>query len=46
MRIFRDLAAECRADRTFAVMVAVLGFWSAASLALLVLNLLDLFPSS
>lgn len=45
MRLFQDLAAECRADRAFAAMVVALGFWSASSLALLVLNLLDLFPS-
>ena len=46
MRIFRVVASECRADRVFLAMVAGLGAWSALSLALLALTLLDLFPLS
>ncbi|WP_264048252.1 hypothetical protein [Methylobacterium flocculans] len=46
MRVFRDIATECGADRVFATMVAVLGVWSALSLALLAVILLDLLPRS
>lgn len=44
MRMFRDIATECRADRIFAALVAALGAWSPLSVTLLALNLLDLFP--
>jgi hypothetical protein len=44
MSVFRHIAAECRADRIFALMVLVLGSWSAISLAVLILNALDLLP--
>ena len=44
MRVFRDIATECRGDRVVATMVAGLVAWSAVSLGLLALNLLDLFP--
>ncbi|MDP4006663.1 hypothetical protein [Methylobacterium sp. NEAU K] len=46
MTVFRHIAAECRADRVFALMILGLGSWSAISLALLALNVLDLLPAS
>ena len=46
MTVFRHIAAECRDDRAFALTVLVLGSWTAVSLALLVLNVLDVLPSS
>ncbi len=35
MTVLRHIAAECRDDRVFALMVLGLGSWSALSLALL-----------
>ena len=46
MNVFRHIAAECRADRIFALMILGLGSWSAISLALLALNTLELLPPS
>ncbi len=46
MTVFRHIAAECRADRVFALVILSLGSWSAISLALLALNILDLLPAS
>ena len=46
MNVFRHIAAACRADRVFAVMVLALGAWSVVSLALLALNALNLLPES
>lgn len=46
MSVLRHIAAECRADRAFAMMIVALGSWSAISLALLALNALNLFPAS
>jgi hypothetical protein len=46
MTVFRHIAAECRDDRVFALMVLVLGSWTAVSLALLALNVLDVLPAS
>jgi hypothetical protein len=46
MTVFRQIAAECRDDRVFALMVLVLGSWTAISLAMLVLNVLDGLPAS
>jgi len=46
MIVFRHIAAECRDDRVFALMVLVLGSWTAVSLALLALNFLDVLPAS
>lgn len=45
MSVFRHIAAECRADRVFALMILGLGSWLAVSLALLALNILDLLPA-
>lgn len=45
MSVFRHIAAECRADRVFALMILGVGSWSAVSLALLALNILDLLPA-
>lgn len=44
MTIFRHIAAECRTDRVFALMILGLGTWSAISLALLALNAIGLLP--
>ncbi|MFF9550843.1 hypothetical protein [Methylobacterium fujisawaense] len=46
MTVFRHIAAECRDDRVFALMVFVLGSWTAVTLALLALNVLDMLPAS
>jgi hypothetical protein len=46
MIVLRHIAAECRNDRVFALMILGLGSWSALSLALLALNVLDLLPAS
>ncbi|MFC6388258.1 hypothetical protein [Methylorubrum zatmanii] len=46
MIVIRHIAAECRADRVFALMVLGLGSWLALSLALLALSVLDLLPAS
>lgn len=46
MTMFRHITAECRADRVFALMALGLDSWSALSLALLALNVLDLLPAS
>ena len=46
MTVFRHIAAECRDDRVFAVMILVLGSWTAVSLALLTLNVLDVLSAS
>lgn len=46
MIVFRHIAAECRDDRVFALMVLGIGAWSALSLALLALNVLDLLSAS
>lgn len=46
MIVFRHIAAECRDDRVFALMVLVLGSWTAFSLALLALNVVDVLPAS
>ena len=46
MTVFRHIVAACRADRAFALTILGLGSWSALSLALLVLNVLDLLPAS
>lgn len=46
MMVFRHIAAQCRDDRVSALMVFVLGSWTAISLALLTLNVLDVLPAS
>lgn len=46
MTMFRHIAAEFRADRVFALMALGLDSWSALSLALLALNVIDLLPAS
>jgi len=46
MIVFRHIAAECRDDRVFALMVLVLGWWTAVSLARLALNVLNVLPVS
>ncbi|MEE7465490.1 hypothetical protein MFUR16E_32140 [Methylobacterium fujisawaense] len=46
MNVFRHIAAECRDDRFFALMVLVLGSWTTVSLALLALYVLDVLPAS
>lgn len=46
MTVFRHIAAECRDDRVFALMVFVLGSWTAISFGMLALNVLDVLPSS
>lgn len=46
MIVLRHIAAECRDDRVFAPMVLVLGSWTAVSLALLALSVLDVLPGS
>ena len=46
MIVLRHIAAECRDDRVFALMILGLGSWSAVSLALLALNVFDRLPTS
>ncbi|KZC03184.1 hypothetical protein ABID82_000641 [Methylobacterium sp. PvP062] len=46
MIVFRHIAAECRDDRVFALMVLVLGSWTAFCFGLLALNVIDVLPPS
>jgi len=46
MTVFRQIAAECRADRVLALTILGFGSWSAVSLALFADDVLDLLPAS